>query len=55
MSQSSHPVWLAHGSTWKVAGSGTRTMSGNPVNSSMPNPPPAANAGTNTWLPVSRL
>ena len=29
--------------------------SGNPVNSSMPNPPPRANAGTNTWLPVSRL
>ena len=38
-----------------VDASGTSTTSGNPVNSSMPNPPPAAKAGTNTWLPVSRL
>src|SRR5580704_9605365 len=54
-SHSIQPVRSAHGSTRKVAGSGTTTTSGKPVNSSMPKPPPRANAGTNTWLPVSRL
>src|SRR6266567_2994325 len=44
----SQPVLSAHGNVRNVAGSGTSTMSGNPVNSSMPKPPPAANAGTNT-------
>ena len=54
-SQSIQPVRSAHGRTRNVVASGTSTTSGNPVNSSMPKPPPAANAGTNTWLPLSRL
>ena len=49
------PVSGAHGRTWKVNGSGTITTSGKPVSSSIPMPPPSANAGGKTWLPVSRL
>jgi hypothetical protein len=49
------PVRSAHGNTWNVAGWGTRMTAGNPVNSSIPKPPPAAKAGTNTWSPGSGL
>jgi hypothetical protein len=50
-----HPVRLPYGSTRNVAGSGTSVTSGKPVISSMPKPPPAANAGGKTPLAESRL
>jgi hypothetical protein len=54
-SESIHPVPGDHGRIWNVVGSGTMTMSGKPVNSSIPNPPPRTNAGGNTVFAESRL
>ena len=49
------PVRSAQGSTRKVTGSGTSTMSGKPVSSGMSKPPPSTNNGVKTLLALSML
>ena len=53
MSQSSQPVFSAHGSTRNVAGSATMTKSPAPCISSMPKPPPGVNTGHAVLCAVS--
>jgi hypothetical protein len=54
-SERHHPVPGAHGSSRKVVGSGTRIMSGYPVISGIPNPPPGWNSGTMIRFVVSMI
>src|ERR1051326_2216673 len=53
MSQSTQPVFFAHGSTRNVAGSGTMTKSPAPSISAMPKPPPGVNTGQAVLCAVS--